>query len=1197
MKMEDGTDSRHNGDWGGGSGCAGDEDESDLGDEGHGHGATEMLDMKGPAPVLSSPNEYEDIIAAYETKILRLERLNATLNDNVAELLLESQEMIADENVRSSSARNVPQIEEDDDMMLTEEHYIQQIEKLTKSIQKMQRKLDSKQRLVGQLSINLKTAAEKVHSLGLQNEQYKKDLESVNSKVKVNQSRKDVKEAKRLRQIHSYQKQVLQNELMAFQYLIRRNESQNSSSRKELIDDYRSGDAIWNQSIERPENTLKRVIRQLRSGEKDGVDEIEPTPTHASSGTERDTYNPVINSKTRAVSAPPRRHDLTPSSQQHENKSLVINIMDSVSSMFGPRGNESPEKIAPKKYHPAGGESLSGHVVHEGGCESDVGEVQTKAGVHEKRRFDLDELRKRFESDSESSSNVSSSSEESIGEEESDHESSSSEKSEEQQSFEEETVPEHAKYDEGSMSGGDDPSDVAAPVSDSLQRRDDSGEDHHKESMATTDMECPIHDHEEDRPLQYNVDPSTTCILQLNEEVHREVTDMDGSSLLGVTTTALDESVSSGSDINNEPSEPFMPSSPLEDKHRLESIASSCGESDNTIQRLREIVLNGCAVDVPAFEPEDLPCDVGGEMRKKEGVGDDGSAVDHSSEVHLHSDIDQRTNSPASWPEEAHGGYDASSATSKTENQEISDDGNASNSLHHIMNAQVDVTTEIQAEEFHYEAPQSEEDHAFTANPCTINTDEDDDDNSMLHDINQEHSGDDYYFAREGKDRDGVESVCSEHVSRVNSGLDTCSEDDEPSLSRLKSDSTDHDYIGMVNPAVDHVEILTELSETAGRVEELDGQPENNEQVAANAGSNVEVENVFENSQEPSVDIPESSSTTEEKEDEEKEDDQVAELPPVDFIPVASIEKSRRVPRSTASVFTMKTAMTDGTHARIAQASEDKRKISNSKLFLENLARMDAHRQSRLGGADDDDRSSSHYRDAISRFADGTAAVKKQPAALSRRQLYQRVEPPNSTVHNSSSCSDLYVDLAKDILNPEERQLLVTSKDNEKYLVPRYRPPVQPPDEKKSAPLFKKGLKDGFYLYESSSGNKYSGMWKDGRRHGYGIAKYRDGEVFSGEWRRGRRHGHGVLHLKNKEVFDGDWQGNKKHGLGQYYWSDGECDISWYEDDVRFESVRWTKDRRRAFLLDLVTSKKEQISLVRAANIVKAWQEKAQTFD
>merc|ERR1719310_1104510 len=99
-------------------------------------------------------------------------------------------------------------------------------------------------------------------------------------------------------------------------------------------------------------------------------------------------------------------------------------------------------------------------------------------------------------------------------------------------------------------------------------------------------------------------------------------------------------------------------------------------------------------------------------------------------------------------------------------------------------------------------------------------------------------------------------------------------------------------------------------------------------------------------------------------------------------------------------------------------------------------------------------------------------------------------------------------------------------------------------------------------------------MWKDGRRHGYGIAKYRDGEVFSGEWRRGRRHGHGVLHLKNNEVFDGDWQGNMKHGLGQYYWSDGECDISWYEDDVRLESVRWTKDRRRAFLLDLATSKK-----------------------
>ena len=1105
--MDDGSDSRHDGGReGDDSGWAGGEDEGGEGDdEGHGHGATrdgtEMLDLKGPAPVLPSPNEYDEIINQYETKIARLERLNATLNDNVAELLLESQEMIADENVRSRSARNVrpdmDQIEEEDDMMLSEEHYIQQIEKLTKSNQKLERKLDSKKKLVGQLSINLKTAAERVATLGQQNEQYKKDLESADSKVKVNQSRKDGKEAKRLRQIHSYQGLVLQNELMAFQNLIRRNILQHSSSRKELLDDYRSGDAIWNQSIERPENTLKRVIRQLRSGQNDGVEEA--TPTRASSN-ERDVYNPAMNSKTRAVSAPPGRHDLPPKSQHEEqNKSLVFNIMDSVSSMFGPRGDESPEKIASRKHHPAGRENLPGHFALEEDDESDAGEGQAcSAGVavgahsisHEKRKFDLDELRKRFESDSESSSNVSSSSEESIGEEEGDDESSSSEESEKIQSLEEATVPELAKHDEGDISGEDDTRAAAAPVSDSVQR-DDSGEYHHKDSIVKTDMECPVNDlpdknAEEDPALPYDVDPSTpsapspTCKPQLNEDIHKDGMDVDGStSLLGFANTALGESAPSGSDKNNELGEPGIPSSPLEGNHHVESIASSCGGSDNTVQRLREIVLNGGAEDVPDYVSEDLPRDVG-EPGKEECVGDDGSAVGYSSEVRQHSEIDQSTNSTTSWPEEVHGECDAGSVTSKPENQEILDGSNPSNSPHQLMTAQVDVTTEIQAEEFHCEAPQSEEVQRI------INTDEDDDDNSMLHGLNQEHIGDDCYFAREGKDRDGVESVCSEHVSRVgsvNSRLESCAEDepvnDEPALSRMEPDLADYhdEYIGIVNSAVHHVE------KTAYMVEELDGQPENNELAADNTDSNAEVESVLENSQEPSVDIPESSSTTE-----EKEDDQVTELPPVDFIPVASIEKSRRMPRSTASVFTMKTAMTDGTHARISQASEDKSKISNSKLFLENLARIDAHRQSRLDGSSDDDRSMPHYRNVISHFADGTAAVKKQPATMSRRQLFHRTEPPNSTLHNmSSSCSDLYVDLAKDILNPEERQLMVTSRDNEKYLVPRYRPPVLPPEEKKSAPLFKKGLKDGFYLYESSTGNKYSGMWKDGRRHGFGI--------------------------------------------------------------------------------------------------------------
>ena len=34
---------------------------------------------------------------------------------------------------------------------------------------------------------------------------------------------------------------------------------------------------------------------------------------------------------------------------------------------------------------------------------------------------------------------------------------------------------------------------------------------------------------------------------------------------------------------------------------------------------------------------------------------------------------------------------------------------------------------------------------------------------------------------------------------------------------------------------------------------------------------------------------------------------------------------------------------------------------------------------------------------------------------------------------------------------------------------------------------------------------------------------------------------------------------NKKHGVGMYFWIDGEVDVSWYENDTRLESIRWTK--------------------------------------
>lgn len=111
------------------------------------------------------------------------------------------------------------------------------------------------------------------------------------------------------------------------------------------------------------------------------------------------------------------------------------------------------------------------------------------------------------------------------------------------------------------------------------------------------------------------------------------------------------------------------------------------------------------------------------------------------------------------------------------------------------------------------------------------------------------------------------------------------------------------------------------------------------------------------------------------------------------------------------------------------------------------------------------------------------------------------------------------------------------------------------------------------------------------------IHQYRDGEVYCGQWRSGRRHGVGTLHLANTEVFDGTWDSNMKHGIGTYFWADGDVDVSWYEQDVRLESIRWSKDRQSAYQLDLQSSKKNQIPLRHATQIVREWERRGKTLE
>lgn len=80
------------------------------------------------------------------------------------------------------------------------------------------------------------------------------------------------------------------------------------------------------------------------------------------------------------------------------------------------------------------------------------------------------------------------------------------------------------------------------------------------------------------------------------------------------------------------------------------------------------------------------------------------------------------------------------------------------------------------------------------------------------------------------------------------------------------------------------------------------------------------------------------------------------------------------------------------------------------------------------------------------------------------------------------------------------------------------------------------------------------------------------------------------MYLSNHEVFDGGWSYNKKHGIGSYYWTDGDVDVSLYDNDVRMDSIRWSNDRRSAFFLDLKSSRKKDIALELATQIVRKWQ-------
>ena len=287
------------------------------------------MDLKEPAP--SAPIaplikhkkdasiDIEAKVDEYEIEIERLENLNATLTANVATLTAAaldgengSAEQVqivdvamcqhcaarsngnddVDHNIRRSpdiiqrqlsnitpnedDTNNYDDDDDEDDMILTEEHYISKISKLQKANNKLDKRLEHKKKLVSQLSLNLKTAAEKISEFGKERDEWKAKYQQLEQATKSSAatSHQQQEDIASMQQTHNYQIQVIENELSSLLHIMDIKKRTQFNKRQQLLNGYRSDYAIWNQRMERPEDTLQRVIRHLRNGEDDTATDV-----------------------------------------------------------------------------------------------------------------------------------------------------------------------------------------------------------------------------------------------------------------------------------------------------------------------------------------------------------------------------------------------------------------------------------------------------------------------------------------------------------------------------------------------------------------------------------------------------------------------------------------------------------------------------------------------------------------------------------------------------------------------------------------------------------------------------------------------------------------------------------------------------------------------------------------------------------
>ena len=89
--------------------------------------------------------------------------------------------------------------------------------------------------------------------------------------------------------------------------------------------------------------------------------------------------------------------------------------------------------------------------------------------------------------------------------------------------------------------------------------------------------------------------------------------------------------------------------------------------------------------------------------------------------------------------------------------------------------------------------------------------------------------------------------------------------------------------------------------------------------------------------------------------------------------------------------------------------------------------------------------------------------------------------------------------------------------------------------------------RQGKFIFEYVSGDKYVGEFKENKSHGQGTYTHADGHKYVGEYEYGKKHGQGTYTYAIGDKYVGEWKDGKKLGQGTYTYADGSREVGTWE--------------------------------------------------